>query len=213
MMWYKIIKNAVLIVLVLNAVQACSGNRLSVIDQEYENSKKIFPEELISHFPENIGENYITHTEIVSPEAGIVRLDLTVKFDPADKIKELLDSAVAVYRSEDTCLLVANRFAKREKYGFVDPEDVDTAKISRFCYEDKYPVPDFWQSDHYSDSTECKLKKGFLLYVLDSKPGIYMPAKYLSSDPYLPEKWKHGYSKGIAVNYNDRILIYWVIVW
>ena len=221
----RISKYVFLVALLSVVMLSCSDNKnkghekgwnefkINIINNEYKKVKNIFSPEEVSHFPEEIKDNYITHTEIVSPEAGIVRLDLTVRYDSLESVQDILNKAIAVYNSEDTCLLVANRFARKEDYGQVSPRDIDTSIINRTCYEGKYPIPNFWQSDYYSDSTECKLDKGFLIYVLDAKPGIYNDERYLSHNPYLPEKWEHGFSKGISVDPHYKILIYWVIVW
>lgn len=205
---------------------SCSGNKdkskgnferekfiSQVMNPEYLNSKSIFSDKMLSHFPDSLGNDYITHTETISPEAGIVRLDLTIVAPTNDDLKEILDKSIAVYDSEDTCMLVANRFAVQEKYGAISKEIFDEKKIDMECYEGLFPVPNFWQSDFYSKSTECKLKKGFKIYVIDSKPGIYTDEKYLSSNPYLPKKWEHGFSKGIAISESEKVAIYWVIVW
>ena len=89
----------------------------------------------------------------------------------------------------------------------------DSSKINDDCYNNLFPIPNFWQSKFYNNESECNLEKGFKIYVLDSKPGIYVEEKYLSKYAYLPKKWEHGFSKGVAISEEQMAIIYWVIAW
>ena len=57
------------------------------------------------------------------------------------------------------------------------------------------------------------LDSSFVIYILDNAAGIYTDTAFLKQHNYLQKKWKHGYSKGIAVSEKEKSVIYWVTVW
>ena len=77
---------------------------------------------------------------------------------------------------------------------------------------DKLPIPNFWSLDLDKD-TRCKLPLGFELFVLESQSGVFWDKKFLTEDHYMPETWKHGYTKGIAMNSKTFEVIYWFAIW
>jgi len=117
------------------------------------------------------------------------------------------------YRANDTCLLVVNRFTSKENWHLKSKyKYVKKNKIDRPCYNNKLPLPNFWDSE-YATNTETKLPKDFIIYVLNSKSGKYWDEKYLTSGKYMPKLWKSGYSKGVAISKKRNIIIYWFIIW
>ncbi len=186
---------------------------LTKVNNEFLKSKSFFTYEMVNHFPNSLDDNYITYTESVSPEIGLVRLDLISKFETSLKTNYDVES-LAVYKASDTCLLVANRFANIENYSFnIVLSHKDSIKIDLECYNSKYPIPNFWHNDYTTNKTECKLPNDFTIYVLKSEPGKYLEVNLLSEGRYMPEKWKNGYSMGVAISKERKIIIYWVIIW
>ena len=122
--------------------------------------------------------------------------------------------ALVRYKANKSCLLVVNRFTIKEnwhlnyksKYG--DKNDID-----RDCYEGLYPVPNFWDSQYITNDTESRLPKDFLIYVLEAHSGKFWNDKYLTKGKYMPEAWKNGYSKGVAISKKRKVIIYWFIIW
>ncbi|MCU4173793.1 hypothetical protein [Carboxylicivirga sp. N1Y90] len=55
--------------------------------------------------------------------------------------------------------------------------------------------------------------KGFKHILLDSKAGKPDFDIHLYDAPWLPEKWKHGYSKGISFHDEMNVVVYWFIAW
>ena len=75
------------------------------------------------------------------------------------------------------------------------------------------PVPIFEIDAYHNDKNSCGLSDDFKIFVLEAKPGKYLEEKYLHECECMPEKWKHGFSRGIAANDKEHIIIYWLAVW
>ena len=75
------------------------------------------------------------------------------------------------------------------------------------------PIPSFQSYERDFGLNSKYLTDNHNLYVLEYKPGKYMDKEYLTSKNKLPEKWKNGFSRGIAINESQRELIYWTCVW
>ena len=80
-----------------------------------------------------------------------------------------------------------------------------------------FPVPDIINiilRDPYVDKeVKNKINNDMVLYIIDSKPGIYINKEYLPKDVCMPNKWRNGYSRGIAIDDTESIAIYWLEIW
>ncbi len=182
----------------------------------YGNAKSFFGNIFVDHFPKKIGESNITFSEGFSPDMGNLELIVYNKFEnnkTSSLTKLYKNKAIAIYKSEDTCLLVVNRFATKDSYYKLSSTEKEKKMIEKECYNNLYPVPNFWHSPFTTYETQCKLPKGYELYVLEAKSGKYFNAKYLSDGWFMPLKWKNGYSKGVAISKENNIIIYWLIIW
>lgn len=187
--------------------------RLQKLNDKYLSSKSFYKDNFVNHFPKKLDSNYITYTECVSPEGGLMRLDLICKLGKSG-YDIFRDSSKAIYLPGDTCLLIANRFANNKNYSYnILLSHEDSLKISRVCYQNELPVPNFWSNDYTTDSTDCKLPKDFEIFVLDAKPGKFLDDKYLTDGRYMPKEWKNGYSRGVAISKKRDVIIYWLIIW
>lgn len=189
------------------------GVNLVKENEAYRNELKLFKDYMLDGFPSELDSNYIKYTVSRSPEAGLIRLDVIYKCSLC--LDQYNDSSfIAIYNSNDTCLLIANRFASLDNYSFnIKLDYSDSLKIDPSCYEGKYPIPNFWHNDYTTDETECKLPEDFNIYVEDAKQGKYLSSELLTDGRHMPTKWKNGYSRGVAISEKRGIIIYWVIVW
>ncbi|WP_299782898.1 hypothetical protein [uncultured Formosa sp.] len=83
-------------------------------------------------------------------------------------------------------------------------------------YSDKkngIPIPNFDSYERDFGLNSKYLPDYDKVYVVESKQGKYLEDKNLSSGKNLPEKWKNGFSRGIATNEKENELIYWLCVW
>ncbi len=124
------------------------------------------------------------------------------------------NDAIVKYPSDKNCLLVLNRFATHQNYGYPEKHEIDTNLINRDCYDNLYPIPNFSNFSKYqSNETECKLTKDFTVYVLEAKTGKFLDRNKLTLGTYMPKNWKNGFSKGVAISNEREVIIFWVIIW
>ena len=69
---------------------------------------------------------------------------------------------------------------------------------------------------YYCEQEYENLPADLEVYVIDAKAGNYWKNKDLAESearPVLPDKWKHGYSRGIGVSHSCERVCWWLIVW
>lgn len=74
---------------------------------------------------------------------------------------------------------------------------------------DVLPIPNFrlWESKFPSDFYD-----NAVLYVLNAEKGRFLKKDHLSrSGIGLPERWLHGYTKGLT--FYKNYVVYWLEVW
>lgn len=187
------------------------------INAKYQLYKSYYKQSFINHFPIDIQSLPVTITVDTNAIPDPVRFMLCQKLDrdEFDTITNYLNTHSRIkYQANESCLLVVDRFTTKEnrhlrnKYKYVDKN-----QISRDCYKDKLPIPNFFDSDYLSDKTESRLPKDFTIYVLEAKSGKYWDETHLTKGKYMPEGWKNGYSKGVAISKKKDVIIYWFIIW
>lgn len=184
------------------------------LNNKYDSIREFFEDKMINHFPRTIDSNTISFTESLSPDFGDIELIYTAKTtDLSLELKKIGRSPIAIYNADDTCLLIVNKYATSANYYKLKSPDNESNIKSLGCYKDKYPVPNFWHNDYTVEDTQCKLPDDFKLYVLEANAGIYLNKKYLTDGKFMPDNWKNGYSKGVAISEKRKVIIYWVIIW
>ncbi len=216
-------KRYIILVLLSICIVGCAFNQNKSVDKQilyelnkkYEKIKEFFGREMVNHFPEKVDSTNITFTEGLSPDLGNLEFISINKI--GDKLPETIkyfqNKAIAIYNANDSCLLIVNRFANRNNYYKIKLSKSDFKLIDLNCYRNKFPVPNFWHNDFTTEKTYCRLPKDFKLYVLEAKSGQFFDKKYLTDGQFMPNEWKNGYSKGVAISKKRNVIIYWVIVW
>lgn len=125
---------------------------------------------------------------------------------------------------DDTSVLKINFF-------YMDEED----SYKQIFYDTiKAPIYDFRNADFnlgmvrdsvfsktpygylYLRNDKEKLPSDLMVYVIDAQPGNFWKNKELADKeprPVLPEKWKHGYSRGIGISRSCSRVCWWVMAW
>lgn len=199
-----------------NNDRSINSKVLKNLNEKFTRNKSFFGKELVNHFPKRITEENITFTENFSPELGNLEFILINKIEAAqilELITMLKEKSIAVYNTCDSCLLVVNRFARKDHFYDIKLTESDNILVDQDCYSGLFPVPNFWHNDFTTEETDCRLPIDFKLYVLDAKPGKCFNEKYLSGGKYMPKKWENGYSKGIAISEKRNVIIYWLVIW
>jgi len=96
----------------------------------------------------------------------------------------------------------------------------DSAFIERIYadYSGQFLLPCFGEllknSPNLVDmSTNCQLPNDYILYVIKSGATNVLGKEYSFDWSLLPDRLKHGYTSGVAINDINPLIIYWVIAW
>ena len=213
--YLKIIKQKALVILFSVFLLACTRNNSQTIDykqvnKEYKEYKSFFNKKLVKHFPEEIDSNIIEDLESLYETSNYQSLVIVTRatIHNITNIKQK-HNFIAQYKSSDTCLFVIKSL---ENLDHRNTELVN--KISKTCNcKNKFPILNSEGLFFKNKEIYCKLQDGFTYYVIDAKPGKYLDDKYLKETNYMPEKWKHGYTRGFAISEEEKVIIYWIAIW
>jgi len=185
---------------------------------KYQKELKLFPSYMVDFFPDTLSSIHSTIENIDTTSQCIFYMNYNFKSKITVKLQNyLVKKSLQKYVSSDTSLVTI----KTESVIYWD----DSKKIYyKKIFKNNinyYPMP-FFEKDEfeniginseniYSHINSTGLSNDFVIYILDSKPGLYW--KGLKPNKYMPIGWKNGYSKGICINERENIIIYWVIIW
>jgi len=184
---------------------------LDIINADYNEVKKVLPQNILLGFPNKLDSTVFGYMGGIGPyECTNIGFQISKFFDG-----EIIDSVNnVVYQANDTCLFVINRFYNKESIDCQKELSEDEKKIvNQSCLIGKKPIPNFWANNFATDSTECRLPKDFMIFVFDAAAGKFLPDEYLTNRDFMPDEWKHGYSRGMAFSNQKKVLIYWVEIW
>jgi hypothetical protein len=179
------------------------------------------PQFLRDHFPAQLPKNgestLITNTDTTSHCIYYFLLQYGVGSATISDTNNILKQSIATYNAADSNIISI----KRATVTYWNPEK---KKIYSDTVIDKkyyYPVPYFENEnnsfnkgnvhDIYSNETPSGLSEDFMIYVFNFKTGNYWEG--LKPSDYLPRGWENGYSKGIAINKSNNVIIHWFVVW
>ncbi|WKK86787.1 hypothetical protein [Marivirga arenosa] len=209
----KILKSLILLVLILNG---CSFGERELI---FGTAINYFHKDFISHFPKTVPIEFSLN--VISQNTTNSHPHVWLKYykseNELDLLKDSIENvAVAKYQTSDSCLLVIDKHLNKSNWYKIDKSKRIPKKIDyndKPCHHNKYPVPNFYSTDWSETNSNPTRLKGYDLYVLEAKPGIYMDSTKLPNGLYTPKDWKHGYSKGIAINDETSAIIFWADIW
>ena len=213
---YKIFKIISLFLILISCKNEIENNLWFLEnDKDYERLKLVF-NDYVEYFPAK-GTAYLISSSwsLHSEDEYNIKLVFEYKDSSIINLLEKLENlAIAKYETNQKCLLVLNRFGTNSNYGYPEEHEIDTNLINQDCYSGKYPIPNFSNFSRYQlDSSECRLAEDFTVYVLECETGKFMEDTKLPVGKYMPNEWKHGYSKGLAVSEERNLVIHWVIIW
>jgi len=186
---------------------------------KFDDSVNYFEQKMLNHFPDSVPKDY--YNVSISRDLKISHPYIWLKyFESTEKVEKLTNElekkAVAIYNSEDSCLLVIDKHLDGKNDKWFDkkarnPQNTDYKVVP--CSEGKLPVPNFYEEPWRESSGTMTGLKGYFMYVLEAKSGYFMDSIKLPNGLYTPEGWTHGYSKGVAINKNKGAIIYWADFW
>jgi len=168
--------------------------------EKYAKGLSEFSPELTDHFPNTL--NSFRQFNIAYPAGaygiGMANLIFSHHVDTTELntvIRKLNLNKIKAYKPTDSLFIIIG-----------DSLDY-TKKINGI------PIPSFESYERDFGLNNKYLTENHKIYVLESKSGEFMNKEYLTSNKNLPEKWKNGFSRGIATNENENEIIYWLCVW
>lgn len=209
---------------------SCTGqnNALKDANGEYNDYHLAkFEKSFVDHFPNQIRTptyTLLSSENTIRGFVGLLLYEYKIDIDSLVELqKEFESKAIAHYKSEANCLLVINRFDTDETY--VYPKLIilpDTIEVNRPCYEGLLPIPKFFNYENEvsnpsrkiankSQDYETSLPQGFDIYVLEAKSGDYFEKYDLIPNRQMPNGWKNGYSKGVAISKEHQSIAYWSV--
>ncbi len=171
-----------------------------------EISKQNLPSGLIDHFPLKIHGTYNIKSNY--PNNNYFRRyygTLLINYVSTDIIEsniefKILPDSIKI-NPYDTCI-------------FVIKEAIDY-RLSQFnieCGERLSVIPDI-ESFFENNTKRVTTQDNFSFYLIESGKGELIDQAFLNAIPEELSFIGHGYSKGVAINYIDNIIVYWGIVW
>ena len=191
----------------LIAVLSCGKN-----DVYYTRKLSAFDPEIVSHFPKKPTTYYTLsiQNDTIHDVTSILLLNNYNNHKYRVLKDSLLKHSKVAYSPGETCLLVVNMYSN-EKNWFKSFKTKDTSYLHKDCLKQKLPVPNFWPLNLKAGNI-TGLPETFNILVFNASHDN-INKKYMSLNVYMPPYWKHGYSKGVALNDSTRQIIYWFVLW
>lgn len=182
----------IVLILIIFCVK-CNGKNdyTPKIDQDY-----------LSHFPkkcELIKKIMFTpHRDSKSNKGFYLRK--TCKVDNVLRLIDDFGSKAINKNQNDYCVYEINRSDIKDKLEYCDKEIL--------------LIPNFFQeADYFTKGSTFDLPKDFTIYVLELKKGKFIESVYLSDSLNMPDNWKHGLTKGVAISKKRNVAIYYLDIW
>jgi hypothetical protein len=178
----------------------CGDKRTKEFLENYVKAKMEFPDDLTDHFPYKLKS--IGQFSVITP-AGAYGHDmaffcLAMKSDSleiVDTKTRLKKAGVKEYMPNDSSLIIVG-------------DTVDYSKKT-----EGVPIPSFYKCEKDFGLNSVRLDNDFKIYVLESKSGEYMDKDDLTTHNRFPSNWKNGFSRGLAINDQEKTIIYWLTIW
>ena len=215
------------ILIITTFVAGCqNANIKEQIQQDYKKSIRFFGNDLVSHFPAELCDSSGYQTNVLK-KYNLAKLCFATSetvlwkdYSPSQylELSSHFDSlSKHIYSVNDSSLMLVFSYCdvvELEGEIYKDQELPERQKLAQHnvTTATSLPVPLF-EIDEYKGNTMFGLTDDFKLYVLDAQSGKYIDEKHLQECDCLPEKWKHGYSKGVALSDEKQAVVYWITVW
>lgn len=194
-------------------------------DKKYNNYIEYFEsqkESITSHFPLNYKSILNDYRYSVDTAAYFNTQTFNIMITGTKKEIEELNRH-KFYNIDDECIIIVNDFMKIDNIPFIPSEGTATlwedqdkeykTTYSTKCIDTYKVIPNFWSYEE-DKTTKSGLNKDFKYIILDMDMGNSVYSRKLNPNiSYMPNFAKHGYSKGIAFNEKENIIIYWLIFW
>ncbi|MGS0747498.1 hypothetical protein [Halpernia sp. GG3] len=199
-------------------LNSCTQNNFN--DPNYNKDKQNFDTFLISQFPKNIETEEHTLTcklDVEKSNVGLLLREYKLPDERLSQLNKFLNkNHIAKYNSLDSCLLKVNMYETSKTFDNFEVTPIkDSLLMHKSCYSNKFPIPNFVEYDNSENNLKPSniWKENFDIYVIDAKSGKHFKKFDLQPNPQMPQNWKNGYSKGVAIDKKRGTVIYWTVIW
>jgi hypothetical protein len=197
-----------------------------IYNEEYVKSITFFPLELTQHFPPKASDEFVHYCTDINLSGRLQeQYDCSmfvIKEINKNESNFILSKFkfLKIYSATDSDPLLVfsyleNEEIKKENIEIAGKTIEESRKIANFnlLKENQLPIPLFDCFATQTSNTFSGLNESYKIMIIDAKPGIFIDISKLKINKYLPKKWTHGYSKGIALSKKENKIIYWIVVW
>lgn len=204
----------------------CSPKTSKYLGLAWEQSLSVFGEKDLDHYPNRVPRSDTRFQFDQQRRSKIKRSDSCFYVSEAVFICKYKDQKYQAIKrkynelqqidASDNKLVYIFTYSDQMRKGyayfsqFVNPLIYDYSD-SQTEITDGIPVPLIDINDYYDLNHEDV--KGFTHVVIDSQSGEPDFNIHLYEAEYLPDQWKHGFSKGISFHDKMNIVAYWFIAW
>jgi hypothetical protein len=177
---------------------------------------------LLNHFPKmqsKKASGFVCPPAIIAKSGEVLHCDLNNRKETNTLIQNLSFIDSVQYHSNSIFILrvieLKNKSLYNQLYHF------DNATINNGL-----PVPlfadinfglgdtvDYIDSAQYQTMYKSIVPKDLMVYIIDAKVGDFWKNQNTETRPETLGKWKHGYSRGIAISKEKELICYWAMVW
>ncbi len=205
------------IILLLTVITYSCNVKSNDFEKKYLDVKSNFPYHFVGHFPNSVWSTNAMYSVDTSTSLNNIAFFFEVVAPPKfylDSVRGVLGKkSIAVYRANDPTLFVVNKFTTKDNYrNYYKYPDNYEFDLPDTIYN-KIPVPNFFRSPYSQLNTPSRLDSTFTLYTLECEKGVHWDEYHVQKENYMPEYWKHGYSKGVAISEEKQVVIFWFICW
>lgn len=205
--------------LLLICLTGCALNEVSNDNNaDYIQQRDVFDSHYVSHFPDELSGNIYTmlsNQHTAKNDVGFLLYQYDV---PDDILKEretfFRRRSIAHYKPSDSCLIVVNSFETLKTLEErIIVTAIDTALLREKERCSTFPIPSFIDVKAPVLTGEVKLNEHYTIYVLEARQGVFDKRLQLNPSAQMPSNWGNGFSRGVAVNPREKVLIYWFVMW
>lgn len=210
-----------LLTLSIFCICCSSSSPISVAgEMSYQKYKNNFDKKFIDHFPAKSiqtgsSADAFSSLEYKKNNVSLMLYQYDLKAEDVQNLNnKFMKMAIAEYSSSDSCLLIINRFETIETDENQKMPVINVSLLNKECYSGKYPIPNFVNYKNYNKDRALRLDDSFVICVLESKRvDSWKEELNIIPNIQMPENWKNGYSKGVAISPKNRTVIYWTVIW
>ena len=196
-----------LIVILIITIFANSCVDINAYQEDMRKLRKNFPDSSFVHFPSTVNSTYnlisrFPYGYSKSNRCGVL-LIFNQSIEKTEALKKATEEKYEGFDLNDSCVAIVNgNFGKTGK--------------QKFCKTYIKPLPDIQKAIErckFCNNIDSINEADFKYYLVGAEQGVFIENKSFEKSINHTNAWKHGISKGIAINENNGTVIFWLEIW